>query len=198
MFAERPMRRLERQSPLNRRLQAFAGDADGATAVEFAFVVGPFLLMMFAVIELALVFLLSTSLDAASDKTARRIRTGEFQTAGETAAQFKQGICDRMTWLAGNCLTALVVDVRTYPTFGNISDPVLTTSTTQPGKKTYNPGAAQFNPTPPPQQIVVVRSYYSWPLISPFYNQALARTDGSATDALVTSTQVFRTEPYQP
>ena len=181
-----------------RIIGAFGADRRGAAAVEFAFVAGPFLLMLFAVIELALFFLLSTSLDAATDRTARRLRTGEFQTAGETAAQFKTGVCSRMTWLAGNCETALTVDARVYSSFVGITDPLLTDSSSTPGKKTFNAGGAQFAANAAPGAIVVVRSYYRRPLIAPFYNGGLARTDGSTTEALITSTQVFRTEPYQP
>lgn len=181
-----------------RIIRDFRSDRRGAAAVEFAFVAGPFLMMMFAVIELALVFLLSTSLETASDRTARRIRTGEFQTAGETAAQFKASVCDRMTWLAGSCDTALTVDVRTYDSFDAINDPVLTPSASKPGKLAFSPGAAQFEQNAPPNKIVVVRAYYKRALITPFYNGGLARTDGSSTDALVTSTHVFRTEPYKP
>jgi len=183
-----------RSAPLLRR---FVGARDGATAVEFAFVAGPFLFMMFAVIEVALVFLLSTSLDAASDKAARRIRTGEFQNANQTAADFTTALCGGMTWLANDCADSLTVDVRTYDDFASITDPLLTPSPTQPGKNSFNPGGAQFDDNAPPEKIVVVRSYYEWPLITPFLSEALARTDSSSTTAVITSTAVFRTEPYQ-
>lgn len=193
------MRRLfdQTRTGLSARLRQFARQDAGATAVEFAFVAGPFLFMMFALIELALVFLLSTSLDTAADRAARRIRTGEFQNASETATKFKEAICNEMTWIAGACLTTITVDVRVYDSFSGITDPLLTPSTTKPGKLTYNPGAAQFEPKAPPQRVVVVRSYYPWPLLSPFLSEGLARTDGSNSTALVTATQVFRTEPYQ-
>lgn len=180
----------------SRFLAALGADRRGTVAIEFAFVAGPFLFMMFAVIELALVFLVSTSLDTASSRTARRIRTGEFQSASETEQKFKQDLCARMTWLSGDCMSALVVDVRTYESFTLISDPLLT-PVAGTNKMTFDPGAKTFNQQAQPSTIVVVRSYYRKELITPFYSGGLARIDGSPTQTLILSTQVFRTEPFQ-
>lgn len=180
-----------------RFLALLGADKRGTVAIEFAFVAGPFLLMMFGVIELALVFLVSTSLDTASSQTARRIRTGEAQTTGQTEQQFKQGVCDRMTWLSGDCMSALVVDVRTYTSFTTITDPLLT-PVSGTNQVTYNPGAHVFDAQVQPSTITVVRSYYQKDLITPFYSGGLARVSGSPTKSLILSTQVFRTEPFQP
>lgn len=178
---------------LSHMLRRWRADRRGTAAIEFAFVAGPFLFMIFAVIELALVFLLSTSLDAASEQAARRIRTGQFQTANETAADFKSQVCARMTWLAGNCSTALFVDVRTYDNYAAVVpvNPIKD----EGGSKTFDSASMQFEASLPPERIVVVRSYYKWPLISPLMNQGLARLDGGV--ALVSSAQTFVTEPYQ-
>ena len=177
----------------DRRLRDFARDRAGTAAIEFAFVAGPFLFMIFALIELALIFLLSTSLDAATDRASREIRTGQFQTAGQDAQAFKTKVCTGMTWLAGNCATALSVDVRTYTVYNDVQQqsPVKTVD----GKKLFDDAAIQFAASLPPSTIVVVRSYYRWPLISPLMNQGLVKLDGGV--ALVSSNQTFQTEPYQ-
>lgn len=183
---------MTRNRRVPRLLRRWGADRRGTAAVEFAFVAGPFLLMIFAVIELALIFLLSTSLDAAADQAGRKIRTGQFQTtAGQTKDTFKADICAKMTWLAGNCSTALVLNVQTYDTYAQVQayDPVDTTG----GTRTMKP-EADF-PALPPQRIVVIRSFYKWPLITPLLNQGLVRLDGGV--AVVTSTQTFMTEPYQ-
>src|SRR4051812_9906535 len=54
----------------------------GATAVEFALVALPFSLLLFMIMELALVFLVSTGIESAAERAARTIRTGEFQGTG--------------------------------------------------------------------------------------------------------------------
>jgi Flp pilus assembly protein TadG len=180
--------------PLQRLVRRWRDDRRGTAAIEFAFVAGPFLFMIFAVIELALVFLLSTSLDAASEQAARRIRTGQFQTASQTKADFKADICARMTWLAGNCGTALSVDVRTYDTYSQVT-PINPIQTAPDGQQSV-PDTFPTGPDAlPPQRIVVVRTHYTWPLISPLMNQGLTRMNGGV--ALVSSTQTFVTEPYR-
>jgi Flp pilus assembly protein TadG len=150
--------------------------------------------MMFAVIELALVFLLSTSLDAASDGAARRIRTGQFQDANQTAADFKNKICADMTWFASNCSSSLIVHVTTHDTYAGIQsesvNPVKIVGTSRTAEPDRFPAAKI-----PPERIVVVRSHYRWPLITPFLNAALARLDNGV--ALISSTQAFVTEPYE-
>lgn len=187
--------------PLRRRLKRFAPNSEGAAAVEFAMIVGPFLFMIFAVLELALVFLLSSSLDTASERAARRIRTGEVQTAGEGKEAFKTALCQGMSWLANNCSTALKVDVRTFQQFPdtNLADSDIIKDCKDPKDptKTYKCMAPEsdllFN-AGGPTDVVVVRTYYQWPLLTPFLSQALSRLHGNV--AVIQSTQTFRNEPY--
>jgi Flp pilus assembly protein TadG len=163
-------------------------------AVEFAMVVGPFLFMMFAIIELALVFLVSTTLEAASERASRQIRTGEVQTAGQGAEAFKATICKNMTWVASSCAGALRVDVRTFEQFAdsNLPDPVGDCAPPATGK-CFNDAALKFEHGGP-TDVVIVRAYYQWPLLTPFLSQALARLDGNV--AVIMTTQTFRNEPY--
>jgi len=161
---------------------------DGATAVEFALVGLPFLALIFAIIELALIFLVSTSLDNATDNAARAIRTGQLQTkGGATATSFKTTICDNLGWLASTCGANLAVDVRTYANFNDISlsDPIV--------NKTFDAGALTFSPGNP-EDIVVVRAYYQWTLFTPLLSGAVEKLSGGKT--LLTSTLAFRNEPY--
>ena len=183
--------------PMRPRRQRFASATEGAAAVEFALVVGPFLFLIFAVLELALVFLLSTSLDTATERAARRIRTGEVQTSGEAAAAYKTALCSQMTWLSDNCDAALRVDVRKYDQFPDTNVETAFKTCTKPDGTTYqcmaDDAEMQWQPGGP-TDVVVVRTYYQWPLFTPFLNQALSRLDGGV--AVVQSTQTFRNEPY--
>ena len=54
----------------------FAGDRKGAVAVEFALVAFPLVFMLMACFELAMIIVLSVTLDHATDVSARQIRTG--------------------------------------------------------------------------------------------------------------------------
>jgi Flp pilus assembly protein TadG len=170
------------------RLRRFVRAREGATAVEFAMVAAPFLFMLFAVVELGLVFMVLVTLDNATTQSARRIRTGELQNAGgASAASFKTDICNRMDWIRSNCLANLNVDVRTYTQFSNANEvSPISNGTFNAGVLTFNPGTAS--------SIVVVRSYYKWKLFTPFLDQAMSKLNGGT--AVLTATAAFRNEPY--
>ena len=57
-------------------------DRRGAAAVEFALVAPPFLALLFAILELALVFFASQALETVTQDSSRLIMTGQAQTAG--------------------------------------------------------------------------------------------------------------------
>src|SRR6187551_2094422 len=67
----------------------FARRDDGAAAVEFGMVAAPFLALMFAIMETALVFFASQTLETAVADSARLIMTGQAQQGSFTQAQFK-------------------------------------------------------------------------------------------------------------
>jgi Flp pilus assembly protein TadG len=161
----------------------FARAEQGATAVEFAFVAIPFLMLVFAMIELGVVFLVSLTLENAVIDTGRTIRTGQVQAAGGTAATFKTAVCQKMSWLGAGCASALSVDVRTYADYA--------TTTTNANAGTV-PGTMNFNPGTP-GSIVLVRAYYTWPLITPLLNTGLQSANGKR---IIYAATAFTNEPY--
>ena len=166
----------------------FARNTRGAAAVELALVATPFFALLFGIIELALIFLVSSSLENATMQAARTIRTGQLQSGGAaTSAAFKTAICNNFGWLQSDCSANLSVDVRTFSTFQSVTAP-------QPvSGGVFNPAALTFTPGGP-TDIVVVRAYYQWPLIAPLMSQALQQLNGGKV--LITSTATFRNEPY--
>jgi len=177
-----------RRRALTNKLARFVGAQGGAAAVEFALVATPFFLLLFGIIELAFIFLVSSSLENATAQAARTIRTGELQSGGAAnASAFKAAVCTKFGWLQSDCTANLSVDVRTYATFASVTAP-------QPvSNGTFNEGALTFAPGGP-NDIVVVRTYYRWPLIAPMISQAMQQLNGGK--ALLTSTAAFRNEPY--
>jgi len=173
---------------IRRRLAGFARAEDGAAAVETALVATPFFLLVFGILQLAIIFLASASLENAMQKAARTVRTGELQTgAAPTQAAFKQAICNNWGWLQSSCMSDLYVDVRTFSSFQTVTAPQPLTN------GTFDPNVLQFSPGGP-NDVVVVHAYYQWPLIAPGMDQALANLNGGKM--LMTSTSTFRNEPY--
>jgi Flp pilus assembly protein TadG len=169
-------------------LGRFGMASGGATAVEFSIVALPFLTLLFAVLELGLVFMVSTSLENAVDDAARQIRTGEFQGAGGTKATFKTLVCNGVTWLS-DCSSKLTIDVRTFTDFNatDATPPVDAQGQLIPTAMTVQPGG--------PVSIVLVRAYYEWSLITPMLNSSLVNAGGGKR--LISAAAAFRNEPYE-
>lgn len=185
---------MRRRSPFRpgRFAARFARAERGVTAVEFGLVAVPILLLTFGVLELALVFLVSTTLDIATESASRQIRTGNFQiSAANTRTDFKNLVCGGMTWLSGRCASGLWVDVRTFSTFSGLATtPPINPATFVPGTTPTCFAAGQ------PTDIVLVRTYFVWNLFTPLLNNALENMGGGSGARLITSTTAFRNEPY--
>jgi Flp pilus assembly protein TadG len=165
----------------------FVRHQDGATTVEFAMVAAPFLAMMFAIIETALVFFAGQTLETAGADSARLIMTGQAQTQGFDQAKFKQAVCAKIYGLF-NCSTGLYVDVKNYSSFAaiNTAKPIDGSGNVQTGSFGYEPGG--------PGDIVVVRLLYQWPVYVSLLGLNLSDTTGNKR--LLMSTIAFRNEPY--
>ena len=161
---------------------------DGAAAVEFGLVAVPFLALVFAIIETALVFFAGQTLETAAADSARLIMTGQAQTQGLNQGTFKDAVCSKIHGMI-NCATGVMVDVRSFTSFSNITvnNPVDANGNLIQNFA-YTPGG--------PGDIVVVRLMYQWPMyVSLLGLNGLSNM--SANNRLLISTVAFRNEPYQ-
>jgi Flp pilus assembly protein TadG len=156
----------------------FARADDGATAIEFAFVGIPFLILVFGLIELGLTFLVSMTLENALMTVDRRIRTGDYQNTSRE--DFRTAVCDEMAWLKSSCADSITLDVRVLPAFAQAK-----TLKPPEGIPCFDPGG--------PKSIMLVRAYYKWPIITPLLQSAVASGSGVRQ---VTFASVFVNEPY--
>ncbi|MDG2043220.1 MAG: pilus assembly protein [Maricaulis sp.] len=161
-------------------------DRSGSAAVEFAMIAAPFFLLLFAMIEVAAVFFTGTVLENAVLETARQIRTGQAQNSSMSATEFRNQICDRIA-VVGNC-DRLLIDVEVFPNFGSIdqSSPIDADGNVSSGSFGFDPGSAG--------DIVLVRVFYRWSLMTPNFGGALSNMNGN--DRLITAATVFRNEPF--
>jgi Flp pilus assembly protein TadG len=173
----------------------FLADEEGASAVDFALVLLPFLAVMMVIIESAILLLAGQVLQTSATNAARLILTGQAQTGNFSAAQFKSAVCANMTVMF-NCANNLYVDVRNYPNYAIVPPPSPTNA-----NGTLNTGSYLFSPGGP-GDIVIVRLIYQWPVIAAqigFCNTAtacgLVNSSTNGTNTLV-ATVAFRNEPY--
>jgi Flp pilus assembly protein TadG len=171
-----------------RTVRRFARGEDGAAAIEFGMVAAPFLALMYAIMETALVFFASQTLETAVADSARLIMTGQAQSQSFDAAAFKTQVCSKIGGLF-DCAGGLYVDVKTYSSFGAVdnSAPIDANGNLKTSSFGYTPGG--------PGDIVVVRLMYQWTTYASLLNFNLGNMAGNKR--LLMATAAFRNEPYQ-
>src|SRR5690349_18814831 len=85
-----------------RLLRRFRRNRSGATALEFAIVAPIFFVLLFAIIETALMFFASQVLETITQESARMILTGQAQNQNYTQQNFKTYVCNQIPALF-NC-----------------------------------------------------------------------------------------------
>ena len=89
-------------------VRRFVRQEDGATAVEFGIVAAPFLALVFAIIETAIIFFAGQTLETAVSDSSRLIMTGQAQALNLTQSTFKDKVCTKIYGLF-NCATDMPV-----------------------------------------------------------------------------------------
>lgn len=168
LFAIRTVRRLARQE-------------DGATAIEFGAIAFPFIFLLAAIVDTALVLFAGQTLETAVADTGRLIMTGQAQAQMLTPATFKDAVCARLQGGLFNCQAGVHLDVDVKEGFTDFdrSIPYDKDGNFQEDKVRFQPGG--------PNDIVRVRAFYQWPI----YVSVL--TGGQR---LLIATAVFRNEPF--
>lgn len=175
---------------LNKALRRFRRNRGGSAAIEFALVAPIFFVLLFAIIETALVFFASQVLETGTQDSARLMLTHQAQDAKLTQAQFKQDLCARVSMLF-SC-DGLYVDVKSYPEDAviNITDPI------DAAGNFVNNFSYQTTPAGS-ANTVIVRTFYQWPMIVTGlgYNIANIGKNTSSAKRLLAATAAFRVEP---
>ncbi len=173
---------------LHQRFRRWAADRRGATAIEFGLLAAPFFFLLFGIMEIAVIFIITTVMEHGAAEAARAIRTGEFQNSSANSLEdFKTDICANMAGLF-DCQNKLEIDVRTFATFADTADesPIDEDGDFDDSSFQFTPGGRD--------SIVVVRIFYEWELFTPVISGPLANLSGNKR--LIQTTVAFRNEPF--
>lgn len=169
-------------------LRRFRHNRRGSTAVQFALIAPLFFGLLFAIIEVAMIFFSSQVLETVTQDSARMIMTGQAQGANFTQQQFKDFVCSRISALF-DCSNGIFVDVRSYPSSDgfssvNVAQPIDSSMAFNTNMK-WCPGKDG--------DIVVVRLFYQWPL----FVTKLGFNPANLANGkrLLTATATFKNEP---
>jgi Flp pilus assembly protein TadG len=164
----------------------FGGNRKGSAAVQFALVGAPFFMMLFAIIETALVFFAQESLETATQDTARLILTGQAQNGGYTAAQFKTALCNNLATFF-DCTNGIYVNVQNFSSFGSVTpNNPIDASGKFVNSFSYAPGGSG--------SIVLVQTFYLWPLFVTGLGYNVANVNGHYR--LLSGKAAFRKEQF--
>lgn len=162
----------------------------GSSIIEFAVIAPVFLLFLCGIIETGVIFYGQSTLFYATSDATRMVRTGQI-TGNVTAATIRTQICNRIGGLisSSQCNANLKIDMRTYSGFGSSSYPSVTNS-----NGTINNSALNTSSSLSACQIVLIRSFYPWAIMTPLM-RPLLKTASDGTHLLYAAA-AFRTEPY--
>lgn len=167
--------------------KALRGHRSGAAAVEFALIAFPLFFLIFGLLEISMIFVVSTALENGIIDSARAIRIGQTQQSGTTVEDFQTELCDRLPDFI-ECDGRLHVDVRILDSFSDDPNhaPIDGSGEVDEDDMQFNPGATG--------DIVVVRGYYQWHLITPVLSAPLANMSNGRR--LLVGSTAFRNEPW--
>ena len=167
---------------------------DGNTAIEMAMVIVPFLAFVIALVEIALVYGSTVSLEHAVEKVARTIRVGSAVT---NIDDFRNAVCDEVVILS-NCQTKLIIDVRSFDSFSDLSgaDVLSEASETGGDLKEQDDFTASFD-TGEGESIILVSAYYKRKLIMSLpASMGLGLGNQSDGSRVISAVAAFRNEPF--
>jgi Flp pilus assembly protein TadG len=173
---------------LKARIEAFGENNRGVAAVEFALIATPFFFLIFGLLEICVLFIMSSILEHGVNEAARSIRTGQMQENGFEQVAFKNAVCAELFDLL-DCDAKLRFDVKTFDSFADSSNPSVLD-----GAGDLDDADFEFSPGDA-NDVVVVRVFYEWDLITPILSAPLANMSGSRR--LLQATVAFRNEPFR-
>jgi Flp pilus assembly protein TadG len=169
----------------------FLRNTRGVTAVEFAMVAPVFFFAMGAVVETGLMLFTEYVLQSSVQEAARQVRTGQAQSAGMSAPQFKAQVCELASVIM-DCDADVSVYVRSDANFAAL----------QAATPSYLSIGASYGGAPSstsyvcggPSQAVAIIATYDWKIVLPFMS-AFGNVD-SGNRRRIGGFAMFLNEPF--
>jgi Flp pilus assembly protein TadG len=178
-------------APIISRVRGFGRDDRGVTAIEFGILALPFFVLIYAVLETAMLFFASQVLDSAVEDAARKVRTGQAQAGSWTISNFRSELCGYTFSMFGDCSNiqikvAVIANFSAASTVPTVQNCTSSTCTWDPAFQSYNAGGRR--------DVVQVQAFYRWPLlvILPYFNLR----NQPDNYRLISAMRVFRNEPF--
>ncbi|HRY05665.1 MAG TPA: pilus assembly protein [Hyphomicrobiaceae bacterium] len=180
----------------------FKRDDNGATAIEFAIVLGPFLAFTFGIITIGLHYLSTNSLEKAVYDASRQIRTGQAQQSGMTSKQFASLVCS-LSSPHLDC-NKLRVHISSYDSWKDVAPPDCVDNDTHQLSNGNSGNTPITNDVGGASKKVLVTVCYDWTIAKylPFllhddHGNSRFTSPLSSGGMLMQASAIFQTEPYE-
>lgn len=165
-------------------------DRDGSVAIEFALVAIPFIFMLVAIIELALMFTSAALLESATSSASRQIRTGALQQAAargpEQEALFRSALCSRADILiVCDQIAVESVNIGSFSEYGSYAPRMDEDGNMAP--QGFDAGGVS--------DVILVRTFFRYTFMTPVIGRFLG--EGGTPTRRFVSTIVLQAEPYE-
>ncbi|MEZ2126390.1 MULTISPECIES: TadE/TadG family type IV pilus assembly protein [unclassified Sinorhizobium] len=166
-------------------LRRFAENRQGAAAIEFAILALPFFMVIFAIIEIAIMYFVNSALDEAVHKTARQVRVGTASANGWNLATFKAAVCGDLTYLfscSDNLLVraTVITDMSSVSKISGISNGTLSVT------EDFNIGGAG--------DYVLIQAFLPWTPALQFFSYSSSRLNDGRY--VLSAAELFKNEPF--
>ncbi len=186
---------------LLRLLERFGRSERGAGAIEFALVAAPFLALLIALLQTALVFFAGRVLEEVVSESSRYIMTGQAQQSNMTKSGFANYLCTGSD--TAGLVSALFtcskfnINVQNYDSFASASTSTQSVAGFNAQGQALDSRGNVINWSWSPGDagdIVVVQVIYPWPIVlGPLGFNLSNVTNGTR---MLVATAVFKNEPY--
>ncbi len=159
--------------------------SSGATAIEFALVSFPFIMMIVGIIEIAMMFTSAVMVEGGTGVASRLIRTCQIQDmTGDPEDNFRLAFCDHAAVLPG-CDTKLMVESIAMP-----DDSFMSVSSYTPNFDVNGDFVPSGFDAGDSSDIVLIRVAYDYQFLTPLFNRLLGGSDSSIQFMSSTALQV--------
>ena len=162
-----------------------SADTGGATAIEFAMLLFPFLALILFIMEIGLQLFITSTLDNAIRKASRQIQIGEVHKSDMSGDQFKKTVCAEIP--VPSACDNLILSVTQSKNRPEV------TSRYQgfEDRRLRSPKEDSFC-LPGEKSFVLVRSFFTLPVVSGFW---LVSDPNGTGERGITANHLFRVEP---
>jgi Flp pilus assembly protein TadG len=168
-----------------RKMRRFIGDRKGSAAIEFAILALPFMVLIFAIIELAVMYFIDSGLDAAVHKAVRQVRVGTAKSESWDINAFKAAVCADLSY-SFSCSANIKVRASVITDMNSVTRASVISGGTLNVTEVFDIGVSG--------DYVLIQTFLPWDPVMKLYAFAGGRlSDGRY---VLGATELFKNEPF--